>query len=63
LRVAELERLATALYVTFEEGMDKTVQARAKRINELKPHVNINEVLKAVEEVDSLALEAEKIFN
>ena len=63
MRVAELERLATALYVTFEEGMDKTVQARAKRINELKPHVNINEVLKAVEEVDSLALEAEKIFN
>lgn len=63
MRVAELERLATALYVTFEEGMDKTVQARAKRINELKPHVSINEALKAVEEVDSLALEAEKIIN
>jgi len=63
LRVAELERLATALYVTLEEGRDKTIQARAKRINELKPHVNINEALKAVEEVDFLMVEAEEIFN
>jgi hypothetical protein len=60
--VAELERLATALYVTLEEGRDKKAATRAKRINELKPHVKIDEAKRAVEEVDSLMIEAEKIF-
>lgn len=63
LRVAELERLATALYVTLEEGREKTVQARARRINELKPHVKIDEAKRAVEEVDFLMIEAEKMFH
>ncbi|MGI6492663.1 MAG: hypothetical protein ACOX0T_09700 [Pelotomaculum sp.] len=63
LRVAELERLATALYVTLEEGREKTVQARAIRINKLKPHVRIDEAQRAVEEVDSLMLQAKKMFN
>ncbi|MDF9407777.1 MAG: hypothetical protein A4E52_01437 [Pelotomaculum sp. PtaB.Bin013] len=63
LRVAELERLATALYVTLEKGGDKKVQARAIRINELKPHVKIDEALRAVEEVESLMAEAEIMFH
>ncbi|NLI13545.1 hypothetical protein [Pelotomaculum propionicicum] len=62
-RVAELERLATALFVTLEEDMDKSAQARAKRIIELKPHIKINEALKAVGEVNSLMTEVEKEFH
>lgn len=62
-RVAELERLATALYVTLGEGREKTVQTRAKRINELKPHVKIDEAVRAVEQVDSLMSEAEEMFH
>ncbi len=53
-RVAELERLATALYVTLEEGKEKSVPVRAKRINELKPHVGFEEAKLAVALVDSL---------
>jgi len=36
---SELERLATALFVTLE-GPAQTVQERAQRIREFKPHVN-----------------------
>lgn len=63
LHVAELERLATALYVTLEKAGNKTVQDRARRINELKPHVKIEEALQAVEEVESLMSEAQRIFH
>lgn len=52
--VAQLERLATALYVTLEEGKDRPVDYRARKINELKPHVKINEATAAVEKVDLL---------
>lgn len=62
-RVTELERLATALYVTLEEGMNKSLQARAMRIVELKPHIIINEAASAVEEVDSLMAEAKEMFH
>ncbi|BBB90484.1 MAG TPA: hypothetical protein PKA28_15625 [Methylomusa anaerophila] len=51
--VAELERLATALYVTLEDGT-RLVEDRAKRVNELKPHVSIDQALEAVKEVDQL---------
>lgn len=63
LRVAELERLATALYVTLEEDMNKEVHFRAKRINELKPHVKMEEAVKAVEQIESLMIEVEKTFH
>jgi len=49
--------------VTLEKGGNKTVQARAIRINELKPHVKIDEALRAVEEVELLMGEAETIFH
>lgn len=62
-RVAELERLATALYVTLEEGQEKSVRVRAKRINELKPHVRIEEAKLAVEEVDALMKDSERVFH
>ncbi len=57
--VAELERLATALYVTEEEeGVDQAEKGRALRLHELKPHVSIEEALAAIKAVDELRLEA-----
>ena len=56
--VTELERLATALYVTKNELPDGSIEARAARINELKPHVPLHLAQEAVEEFDRLAEEA-----
>ena len=49
--VKQLERLATALYftVTTEEA---SVEGRAAKIREVKPHITADEARKAVEEVD-----------
>lgn len=38
--VAELERLATALYVTREQA-DRCVSSRAQRLHDLKPHITV----------------------
>jgi hypothetical protein len=54
--VTELERLATALFVTFEQ--EATSLSRAKRINELKPHIPVEQALEAIEVVDSIVDEA-----
>lgn len=55
--VAELERLGTALFITREErGL--SARERAKRVNELKPHVTLEQALAAVRTVDSLLDEA-----
>ena len=40
--VAELERLSTALYVRLEMPNEDDA-ARGKRLNQLKPHVEISE--------------------
>jgi uncharacterized protein YwgA len=58
--VAQLERLATALYVTLE-SRHNTVEERAKRINELKPHVSVNNAKIAVEEIDEMRIEVAAI--
>jgi uncharacterized protein YwgA len=58
--VKELERLATALFVTKNEISDVSIEARAAKINELKPHVPLNLAQEAVEEFDRLADEAKK---
>jgi hypothetical protein len=52
--VKDLERLATALYVTLEGNSDD----RAARLNTLKPHVAIQDARMAVAELDSLVEEA-----
>lgn len=49
--VAELERLATALYVTKE--LDVEEGRRAEKIHELKPHVSLAEAQAAIQEVDA----------
>jgi hypothetical protein len=57
--VVELERLATALFVTREQPSAPT-EARARRINQLKPHVSLNEARAAVEAVDRVIRETQQ---
>jgi hypothetical protein len=59
--VAQLERLATALYVTKEDQTDRDAESRAQRINKLKPHVPLPQARDAVGEVDELISVAEGI--
>ena len=56
--VVELERLATALWVTRQLGSDASVTERAEELNELKPHVSVAAAAEAVEEIDRLLAEA-----
>lgn len=48
--VAELEKLATALYVTKELNIEGG--QRAEKIHELKPHVSLEEARAALNELD-----------
>lgn len=54
--VADLERLATALYVTLNENMQG--KSREIQITELKPHIKIDEANEAVKNVDIMRREA-----
>jgi uncharacterized protein YwgA len=56
--VAELEKLATALYVTRELENTTDATTRANRLHALKPHVSIPDALAAVREYDEIAREA-----
>lgn len=56
LGVAELERLATALYVTDKEG-HISAEERAKKINEVKPHIPVDIAEAAIHEVEKIAQE------
>lgn len=58
--VAGLERLATAIYVTLDNGTP--ADRRAARINELKRHVSLSEAEMAVDEADNLINEARAQF-
>jgi hypothetical protein len=55
--VSELERLATALWVTRREP-GASVAQRATSLMNIKPHVDREAAVQAVEEIDRLALEA-----
>ncbi len=59
--VAELERLATALYVTREINTDNSIESRAQCIHELKPHVSLYEAREAVRVVDILIKESHDV--
>lgn len=60
-RVTDLERLATALYVTQEDHRDSSVETRARRINELKPHVGVQEAIKAIRAIDEFGEQSQEI--
>ena len=53
-RVGDLERLATALYATRELGESSSVERRAAFLNELKPHVPLDQAREAVAELDEI---------
>jgi len=53
--VIELERLATALYVSKLVGFDKELSFRAGERTRRKPHVTNEEAIGAVEELDRIA--------
>lgn len=55
--VVELERLATAFYVTREAG-EESVEARAQRLRSLKPHVSELAAESAVREIDQVIADA-----
>jgi hypothetical protein len=55
--VAELERLATALYVWHQEGIDES--DIPTRVHELKPHVSLVEAMEALHAVQELLDKAE----
>lgn len=57
--VKELERLATALYSSLEMGWDTSVEQRAQLLNEVKPHVSLEEAREAVSTLDALHAEAQ----
>ena len=56
--VAELERLATALYVTLNEKEEG--KSREIWITELKRHIKIDEATEAVRKVDAMIREAKE---
>jgi uncharacterized protein YwgA len=57
--VAELERLATALYVTHEMDVSSgNIEEMALRIHELKPHIPLARAKDAAREIDDLLANA-----
>lgn len=59
--VAELERLATALYVLREAPEGADTGALARRIHELKPHVPVERAEMALREVQTMRSEAREL--
>ena len=58
-KVAELERLGTAFYVSrSSENAGASINDRANRVVELKPHISVAQARQAVEKVDGLLTEA-----
>lgn len=56
--VQELEQLATAIYVTLKDSNGVAAKERARELNRLKPHIEIEEALQAVNEADRILREA-----
>jgi len=57
-KVAELESLATALYVQLRSNQESGVTARADKIVKLKPHIHKGEAERAVRKVEEMWEEA-----
>lgn len=54
MKVTELERVSTALYVTEENGASGDVAGRAARISKLKPHISLREAQQAIVDLDEI---------
>jgi hypothetical protein len=59
--VAGLEKLATSLYVTRKMGEKSSVEARAARLHELKPHISLDSAREAVRRLDRIRADAASV--
>ena len=60
--VADLERVATALYVRKEAG-DSGVSEKARQITQLKPHISLSDAQTAIRDVDKMFADAEQLVD
>lgn len=62
--VAELERLATALYVTLNDTAPShdQIKERASRINKLKPHISVEDAHRSIENRWTISNRAKKLI-
>lgn len=62
--VDELERLSTGLYVSLDKRyQNKGVPARAKRLTELKPHIQLSDASSAIEQADDFVSRARAVLS
>jgi hypothetical protein len=61
--VTELERIATAFYVTKEAKQPLSDDERAVLVTQLKPHIPLEEAISAVKTVDDWSREIENQFH
>jgi len=59
--VAALERIATAFFIANQSDMDTRQQIAAK-INDIKPHISMEEALEALETDNKLTAKAQKLL-
>lgn len=59
--VIELERLATALFVSSEKSKNASENDRAEKVISMKPHIDIEIAKKAISEVDNMISAAQEI--
>ena len=59
--VAYLERIATAFFIANENDMD-TLEQKAAKINNVKPHISKEDALEALKTEDKLITEAQKLL-
>ena len=59
MTVAELEKSATALYVTDSGGRGSSVQERAAMVNHLKPHISLDSAMTAISQLDEMLVRAD----
>jgi uncharacterized protein YwgA len=56
--VADLERLATAMWMT-RQSPGSSVRSRAEALSGVKPHISLDAAIESVEEIDRLLVEQE----
>ncbi len=59
--VSELERLATALYVTLDDPCTHDREVRGNMISTLKPHISVDDGVIAVDAVDEIIRRSDEL--
>jgi len=61
--IGELERLATALFVSLRQKKGSPVECRATELRSLKSHIGEAASLEAIKEVDAILSDAKAVLN